>query len=313
MDSKHTPDQTKTMPETSLGSDMKCEVSPVNLCNDSFKKCRRSILQNPVSGHWCFNCRHYVETDDIFISKKYKDYMYDFFQTTEAPKPDFLVCICLDCIYYRLNVCCSCMEGKPLCMYPLEQWFEHKPTDRRCIDCTAIEETQDILRSLNHISPSQCILQCHGCCKFKCVCCFSVFGSAYGDKARRVIKDLNVKRDKKLYKRSICLECRLSEDIDQYRKCLRERYNSKISSEPTLDGDNVGDDPTITSSECVSDKFFSMMTYAKVVAGVPLIRKSYKIDAQDLEKALKQDNNDGPAHFLSTMKGQLCLLFRPMK
>ncbi|XP_057307952.1 uncharacterized protein LOC130645853 [Hydractinia symbiolongicarpus] len=252
-----------------------------------------SILKKQISGHWCFNCYHFVDTDDTFMSKKHGDYMYQKFEEIESPREDHLVCICLDCVYYRLQICSVCSKGSPLCMYPLCQWFEVNNKERTCIDCTAIAETRDILNSLDTLCASQCILQCNKCCNYKYVGSFSVFTNAYGEHARRVIRDLDVKKDQQLYKRTICLECRLNEDIIIYRQTLKDRYLSKILSEPVLSA-------KITANVEKSEQFFGVQSYASAVSGKQFNVGHHKVDVESLRS--EEDESNGPVYFLSTMQ-----------
>ena len=40
----------------------------------------------------------------------------------------------------------------------LMQWFDEMPTQRQCIDCTALRETKDVLKSVGNIHANQVII-----------------------------------------------------------------------------------------------------------------------------------------------------------
>lgn len=276
-------------------------------CDAVSPQANKSVLQKQVCGHWCFNCYHFVSADDIFVNKKHRAYLFEMFDQMEAPKDEYLVCICLDCVYYRLQKCSDCLIGRPLCMFPLTQWFEEMPQKRKCIDCTAFSETKGVLQTLGNLHANQCILQCNSCSQYKYVCSFSVFSNAYGAKARRVVRELDMKKDQKLYKRSICLQCRLNDDINLYRKSLKERYLSKISDDPQLSAEMV-----ITANPEKGDEFFGSMSYANVVMGQSngelAMPEPHQEDISDvINKCLleeEQSGSQGPAFFLSSMHGK---------
>ena len=69
----------------------KCDVTSPNTTSQQ----QQSMLQKQVCGHWCFNCYHFVGIDDIFINKKHRVYLFEKFEQMEAPKDEYLVCICL--------------------------------------------------------------------------------------------------------------------------------------------------------------------------------------------------------------------------
>lgn len=265
-----------------------------------------SILQKQIIGYWCCNCYYFVESDDIFVSKRHRAYLYRKFEQIEPPKKDYLACICKDCVYYRLQKCSQCGKGSPLCMYPISHWFEASGRNRKCIDCTAITDTKKILGSLTNLCPSQCILQCNMCCRYKYVCSFSVFSQAYGEDATKIVKEMDMTKDHKLYKRTVCFECRMNDDIALHGMMLQKRYLSKISDEPSLLSSGQ---PTITASKS-KEKQFNVLSYANVVSGVEESSFQHKIDVKSvLEEAQKQsivakdNNNGGPSFIVSTMQG----------
>jgi len=269
---------------------------------DLLEPCLSSILKKPVNGHWCFNCYHFVDIDDIYVNKGHREYLFDKLESIISPRDDFLVCICLDCVFYRTQKCASCIKGLPLCMYSLSEWFEHMPRDRMCIDCTAIKETKDILKQLNNLCASQCILQCNSCCEYKYVSSFSAFENAYGNEARKIVCNFNMKKDFQLYKRMICLFCRLNEETKNYCKNLKDRYFSKISIEPVLTKDLNNIPTNITANAIQGGKFYGSVSYAKAVSGPSLPIKQHYVD---LKSVLQRNNNDktlGPVYFLSTMQ-----------
>ena len=240
------------------------------------------------------------------MSKKHRAYLYKKLETIEPPKKDYLACICKDCVYYRLQKCVQCGSGSPLCMFPISHWFESSGRNRKCIDCTAVTDTKKILESLSNLCPSQCILQCNLCCRYKYVCSFSVFSQAYGDDATKLVRELDIKRDHKLYKRTICFECRMNEDIALYRMILQQRYISKISDEPALSSPSPS--TKITASQSKQEEFFSVLSYANAVAGKEENLSYHRVDVNDiLNKYLtnvdEESENNGPGFFLSTMQG----------
>lgn len=267
-----------------------------------------SILKKHVNGYWCCNCYHFVESDDIFVSKKHRAYLYKKLEKIDPPKKDYLACICKDCVYYRLQKCVQCGCGSPLCMFPISHWFESSGRYRKCIDCTAITDTKKILESLSNLCPSQCILQCNLCCRYKYVCSFSVFSQAYGDDATKLVRELDIKRDHKLYKRTVCFECRMNEDIALYRMILQQRYISKISDEPTLSNAST----KISASKQKQEEFFSVLSYANAVVGKEENLTHHKVDVNDILAQLTQDDdgneNSGPGFFLSTMQDYISRL-----
>ena len=264
-----------------------------------------SVLQKPLNGHWCFNCYHFIDIDDVYVNKVHREYMFNKLEELESPRDDFLVCICLDCVYYRTQRCASCLRGIPLCMFPIKEWFESMPRNRTCIDCTAEEETKDILKTLNNLCASQCVIQCSSCFQYKYVSSFSVFTNAYGDEARKVICDVNSKKDFRLYKKMICLLCRLTEETKFYRQNLKERYFSKISVEPLLTKQC-----DVTANEGHGCKCFGPVSYAKAVQGKIETMQRHRVDIKTLLEASsntkeKNDGIVGPIYFLSTMQGKL--------
>lgn len=264
---------------------------------------KTSILKKHVNGYWCCNCYHFVEGDDIFVSKKHRTYLYRKFEQIEPPKKDYLACICKDCVYYRLQKCSQCLKGSPLCMFPISHWFEFSGRNRKCIDCTAVSDTKEILNSLKTLSPSQCILQCNLCCQYKYVCSFSVFSHAYGEDAKKIVRDLDIKRDQKLYKRTVCFECRMNEDIALYRSMLKERYLSKISGEPQLTSTKI------TANNEKHEQFFGNVSYAKAVTGNNISYDHHQVDISSVLLENDVDKNEsGPVFFVSTMQGRLCCL-----
>lgn len=270
-----------------------------------------SILQKQISGYWCCNCYYFVQSEDIFVSKKHRTYLYRKFEQIEPPKKDYLACICKDCVYYRLQKCSQCGSGSPLCMYPISHWFESCSRSRKCIDCTAVTDTKKILGSLANLCPSQCILQCNMCCRYKYVCSFSVFSQAYGEDATKIVKEMDITKDQKLYKRTICFECRMNEDIALHGMMLQKRYLSKISDAPSLiDSTDKQSQAIITSSKSIGNKFLNnVLSYANVVSGVEQGSIRHKIDVRELleqarqESALQTKVNSGPSFIVSTMRG----------
>ena len=282
-----------------------------SLTNNKASKsdCDISILQKHINGYWCCNCYHFVESDDIFVSKKHRAYLYRKFEQIEPPKKDYLACICKDCVYYRLQKCSQCNAGSPLCMFPISNWFDSTGLNRKCIDCTAVSDTKKILSSLTHLCASQCILQCNMCCRYKYVCSFSVFSQAYGDDATKMVKELDIIKDQKLYKRTVCFECRMNDDIALYRMMLQQRYLSKISDEPSLVPTTKT--PKITASKQKQEEFFSVLSYANAVSGKLERADRHRVEVDGLlaemlsSEAGSYDSNDnnGPSFILSTMQG----------
>ena len=275
-------------------------MGSLGLSNFCAQKKSHSVLQNRVNGHWCFNCYHFVEIGDIFTNKRHGKYLNDQLEQIKSPRVDYLVCICLDCVFYRIQKCISCTKGNPLCMFSLSEWFDSKPKNRTCIDCTAINETRDILKQLNNLCASQCILQCNSCFQYKYVFSFSAFTQAYGDNACRVIRDLDMHQDQKLYKLIVCLECRLQEDVASYRQTLKDRYFNAIAKEPLLTS-------TLTVNEEQAENFFGNCTYANAVVGNTVKAKPFKVSVESIiEKLLPEEFNSdrvGPVSILCTMKG----------
>jgi len=282
--------------------------------NKAFVDPEISILQKHINGYWCCNCYHFVESDDIFVSKKHRAYLYKKFEQIEPPKKDYLACICKDCVYYRLQKCSQCNNGSPLCMFPISHWFEASGRGRKCIDCTAVSDTKKILDSLSNLCPSQCILQCNLCCQYKYVCSFSVFSQAYGDDATKLVRELDINKDHKLYKRTVCFECRMNEDIALYRMMLQQRYMSKISDEPALISTTAAATTNISASKEKQEEFFSVLSYANAVSGKETNSEQHKVDIESIllksqtksscsSEGDEETENCGPSFFLSTMQG----------
>ncbi|XP_002164517.3 uncharacterized protein LOC100198745 [Hydra vulgaris] len=273
----------------------------LNFCNEK----KHSILQNRINGHWCFNCCHFVETDDIFTNKKHCKYLNDKLEQIKSPRLDYLVCICLDCVFYRIQKCIKCSNGNPLCMFSLAEWFDSKPKNRTCIDCTALNETQDILKQLSNLCASQCILQCNACFQYKYVFSFFAFTQAYGNNACCVIRDLDIHQDQKQYKLIVCLECRLKEDVESYRQILKERYFNAIAKEPVLTS-------SFKVNEEQAENFFGRCTYVNALVGTAIKSRPFKVDIKSVIEKLPPDeiNLDelGPVSVLCTMKDYVCEL-----
>ena len=202
------------------------------------------------------------------------------------------VCICQDCVFYRIQVCSCCNKAAPLCMYTLEEWFVSNSLFRKCLDCTALNETLHVSFALPFQVPTRkFIQQCLNCSKFKYICSFVIFKHCYDENCcHRAIRDGNEKSEHNK-DNSICIECKLLLDIKEYKIFLKERYHLRISLEPTIG--------------CIgkyNPKSLIAKSYANAVTGTH-------------EKSLEKSNSNagsrsekpynGPVFVISTPKGEV--------
>ncbi len=215
-------------------------------------------------------------------------------QFSRAKDLEKIVCICQDCVYYRIQVCASCSKGAPLCMYTLEEWFASNSLDRKCLDCTALTETLHVSFSLPYLVPtSQFIQQCLTCSKFKYLCSFMLFQhSNIEGRCHRAIRDGNERRGDKA--RSECIECKLFHDIREYKIFLKERYNFRVSLEPSV---------SCTARESGKrEQFVEEGSYADIVKGE---RFKGGENGNTIGQIANENSkpSKGPVYVISTLKG----------
>ena len=281
--------------------------------------------------YWCFNCQQSVENEEVFRSRRHRTFLGEKMAAICPPwhsvkNVNKAICICQDCVFYRIQVCSCCRKGAPLCMFTLEEWFASKPMHRKCLDCTALNETLHVSVALPcWVPPSQFVLQCHGCSKFKYICSFAIFHHMFEEGCcHRAIRDGNekdaVKMNVKKGQRKICLTCQLTEDIDKYKAFLKRRYNFKVSLEPTLAQKVTGND---------NEGSLDQKSYASVLIGNmstfdeenkenvnPLLKSSVdSIDEVSIFEKSSVDSIDevsifeGPAYVIASLKGETVCTF----
>ena len=185
---------------------------------------------------WCFNCQQLVGKDEVFNATKHKNFLgkqLAAVQSAWASAKEINACICQDCVFYSIQICSSCRKAAPLCMFTLEEWFIANSLHRRCLDCTALDETLHVSLSLPYKLPTNhFVQQCFKCSKFKYICSFAMFKHYYDEGCcHRAIRDGNEYSPDNW---GICIECQLSIDIQEYKVFLKERYQCRISMEPKL-------------------------------------------------------------------------------
>eukprot|EP00794_Sanderia_malayensis_P010027 gene10027-11051_t len=258
-----------------------------------------------MSEFWCFNCQQCVEEEEVYNSPRHRTFLDKRMAAVHLERAPHQnrkksVCICQDCVFYRIQVCSCCNKGAPLCMFTLEEWFVSNSLHRKCLDCTAMTETLHVSFSLPFMVPtSQFIQQCITCSKFKYICSFIIFQHAYIEGCcHRAVRDGNEGvGDSGAMTKSVCIECKLFHDIRDYKLFLNERHNFRISLEPTIScADGRDNERTISSIET---------TYAKVVKG-----EKSKMDENLIEISCSTNNNSksskGPVFVISTLKDLIC-------
>ena len=245
---------------------------------------------------WCFNCQQRVDEDEVYNSTKHKDFLgkqMAVVQSIRTSTKEINVCICQDCVFYRIQICSCCSKAAPLCMFTLEEWFVANALHRKCLDCTALTETIHVSCSLPYKMPTHhFVQQCLQCSKFKYICSFVIFRHFYDEGCcHRAIRDGHEKTcNKNNSKNSICIECKLLIDIQEYKLFLKERYHFRISLEPSISCQIDGN----TSNSNVK-------SYANAVTG-RLANKSLQKNEEFMDMKIQRLFN-GPVFVISTLKG----------
>ena len=245
-----------------------------------------------MAEYWCFNCEQLVDKDEIYRPARHRNFLgkqMAAIQSVRAIHKETSVCICQDCVFYRIQVCYCCKKTAPLCMYTLEEWFTENSTERKCLDCTALNETLHFSSALPYRVPTrQFVQQCFKCSKFKYICSFIIFQHCYNEQCcHRAIRDGN-ERSNCEKDTSICIECKLLLDIQEYKIFLRERYHFRVSLEPSVSGADIA---SIDSS---------LKSYASAVRG---INESNPGSYGDLVGSKSPKQCNGPVFFISSLKG----------
>ena len=245
-----------------------------------------------MAEYWCFNCEQLVDKDEVYRPPRHKNFLgkqLAAIQFGRRVDKEISVCICQDCVFYRIQVCSCCKKAAPLCMYTLEEWFIEKSTERKCLDCTALNETLHFSSALPYRVPTrQFVQQCFKCSKFKYICSFIIFQHCYNEQCcHRAIRDGNERSDNEK-STSICIECKLRLDIQEYKIFLKERYHLRVSLEPSV---SAVDTTSIDSS---------LKSYANAVRGIDESNTGSYADLVG-SKSPKQCN--GPVFIISSLKG----------
>lgn len=251
---------------------------------------------------WCFNCEQRVREEEVFNATRHKGFLgkqMAVVQSIRAANEEIIVCICQDCVFYKIQICSCCSKAAPLCMFTLEEWFVANALQRKCLDCTALDETLHVCSSLPYQIPTnQFVQQCLKCSKFKYICSFVLFRHGYNENCcHRAIRDGHERPCRKSNSRSdendkysVCIECKLLIDIQAYKLFLKERYHFRISLEPSL---SCNTDASAASK--------NMKTYANAVID-GLVSKVL----QSKQECVDQGNGkpfNGPVFVISTLKG----------
>lgn len=246
---------------------------------------------------WCFNCQQRVGEEEVYNATRHKGFLgkqMAFVQSVRALSTDANVCICQDCVFYRVQICFCCNKAAPLCMFTLEEWFVDNSMHRKCLDCTALNETLHISSSLPYKAPThQFVQQCLRCSKFKYICSFVILRHCYDENCcHRAIRDGNekpcIKEDSSMY--SVCLECKLHIDIKEYKLFLKERYHFRISLEPSISCSSAGN-VVNSKKKSYSDAVIGGITKNSLV-------KNDNIMNQRIQKPF-----NGPVFVISSLKG----------
>ncbi|XP_068726070.1 uncharacterized protein [Montipora capricornis] len=197
----------------------------------------------------CFNCDHTGRRQEDFfnITNIHPSFTGKSKTDVETGPNESLkentFLVCCDCVYDRLQECHSCSKRAPLCMFKLAEWFTDKK-NRNCIDCAAMFEAQELFQTGYH--SSVIIRQCLVCRHFKYLPSFIAWSK---HKPYETLKD--------------CFECQLRQDIVQYKRKVRDRYERKLQQEPVLGEDKPLTTETGARTEVLSHKG---TTYASVVS-----------------------------------------------
>ena len=242
---------------------------------------------------WCFNCQQRVGDDEVYNSTRHKSFLgkqMAVLKAVWASTKEMSVCICQDCVFYRIQICACCRKAAPLCMFTLEEWFATNSLHRKCLDCTALNETLHVSLSLPYKMPTnQFVQQCFKCSKFKYICSFVIFRHYYDEGCcHRAVRDGS---EDSLGKESICIECQLLIDIQEYKVFLKERYQCRISLEPSISCQHEFN--TSTSKE---------KSYANAVVTGGLASKPLEKN-KDLVYFRSPRPFNGPVFVISSLKG----------
>ena len=167
----------------------------------------------------CFNCRYTGGSHEDFfnISDNHKAFIDRTGESKIALKAEEAasnLLVCTACVYDRLQQCRDCGKKAPLCMFKMGEWFGDRNV-RKCIDCSAVTEARRLSRggySLNVL-----IHQCSICRHFKYL---PSFITSHKHEAPDAVKD--------------CIECQLNQDVENYKKTAKQRYELTLRQQPTL-------------------------------------------------------------------------------
>ena len=229
------------------------------------------LLNSAMEVLRCFNCDHTGRRQEDFfnITNIHPSFTGKSKTDVETGPNESLkestFLVCCDCVYDRLQECHSCSKKAPLCMFKLAEWFTDKK-NRNCIDCAAMFEAQELFQTGYH--SSVIIRQCLVCRHFKYLPSFIAWSK---HKPYETLKD--------------CFECQLRQDIVQYKRKVRDRYERKLQQEPVL-----GDDKPLTTETGARTEVLSHKgtTYASVVT-------KGQIDGKSSSSSCENDRVKTPA------------------